>query len=332
VNNISNLFDNLQEGNPWFFLFGTEAYMESKGIQLTTENQIDALIEFQKTFEFDITFPRMDLDEYIEIISNVEDKKTQILKSKDWSQFKPNEILKPISLKEITQSTTYKVLKNLKENSNANFNYLGGYIPAPYTLVSLILNLQTASELVIYEPEFLKSLVEFSVPIIKKYSKFMSKLVDTLFILAPSECTIMKNSYIDIVQDSMNTIIKYCVSELNRPTFIHFCASKVSQVVNEDIVKPMKDAGLIGLNIPNIIETKNLARELDLILCGGIDPVNIQVQPKEIVLTELKNLIQETNDIKHIFATNCQIKWAPGQISSDKLIKLFKKIKYLLNE
>lgn len=327
---ITNIYKNLQKGDPWFSLFALEAYMESQGIEQNPINQIKALKEFQKTYNFDILFPRMDLDEYIEIISNVKEKKKNISKSQDWAQFEPNQIIHSPSLTQISQSSTYQVLKNLYNPSDGIFRYIGGYVPAPYTLVSLILDLQVASELVIYKPEFLKSLIEFSQPIINFYAKMISEFVDTIFILAPSECTIMKRSYIDIVQDSMNKLIKYCVSELNKPTVIHFCAKKVSHVVNDDIIGPMKDAGIIGLNIPNRIENMELAERYNLILCGGIDPVTIQIQPKEKTLKELKQLIIDTKDIPYIYATNCQVKWAPGQISARDLVKLFKDIKQLL--
>jgi uroporphyrinogen-III decarboxylase len=306
--------------------------MESKGLNLSPESQVDALREFQRNYELDLAFPRMDLDEYVEIISNAEEKKTQISKSKEWSKFEPTEILRKTTPEDIYQSSTYRILKNLHDNSNEIFRYIGGYVPAPYTLISLILDLQTASELVIFDPQYLKSLVDFSVPVIKQYTKLISQFVDTLFILAPSECTIMKNSYIDIVQDSMNDIIHYCVSELNKPTLIHFCANKVSQVVNEDVVEPMKKAGIIGLNIPNIVESMDLAKKYNLILCGGIHPVEIQVETEQKMLNELKELIQKTKDIKYIFATNCQVKWAPGQKSSEELNLLFKKIRNLLKK
>lgn len=327
---ITNIYENLTQGQPWFTLFAIEAYMESQGIKLNPPNQITALIKFQKELNFDILFPRMDLDEYVELVSNIEDKKEKISKSKDWIEFKAKEIFSNPSSTLISQSSTYKVLKNVRKKSDNSNLYIGGYIPAPYTLVSLIIELQTASELVIFEPDYLKSLVEYSIPIIKQYSKLISEFVDTFFILAPSECTIMKNSYIDIVQDSMNNLITYCASELNLPPIIHFCAKKISQVVNEDVIKPMKDAGLIGLNIPNIIDSLELAKRHDLILCGGIDPVNIQIQPKEKTLKELKVLLEKTNEIKFIFATNCQVKWAPGQISAERLNKLFREIKNLL--
>ncbi|MBD3211968.1 MAG: hypothetical protein GF311_05095 [Candidatus Lokiarchaeota archaeon] len=306
--------------------------MESKGLNISPASQVNALREFQRTYKFDLAFPRMDLDEYVEIISNAEEKKAQISKSKEWSKFEPSEILRTTSPEDIYQSSTYRVLKDLHDHSNGIFRYIGGYVPAPYTLISLILDLQTASELVIFNPKYLKSLVEFSVPIIKQYTNLISQFVDTLFILAPSECTIMKNSYIEIVQDSMNNIIRYCVSELNKPTLIHFCANKVSQVVNEEVVKPMKEAGIIGLNIPNIIENKDLAKKYNLILCGGIDPVKIQVELEQKTLNELRELLQATNDIKYIFATNCQVKWAPGQKSSEELNLLFKHIRNLLKK
>ncbi|MBD3193953.1 MAG: hypothetical protein GF317_02790 [Candidatus Lokiarchaeota archaeon] len=327
-----NIFDKLKKGNPWFSIFAIEAYMESMDLELTPENQVNALYKFQKKYEFDLVFPRMDLDEYVEIVSNAEDKKSQISKSKDWSQFGPKDIFKITSDENIIQSSTYKVLQNLQTDSNDIFRYVGGYIPAPYTLVSLILDLQTASELVIFEPDYLKSLVKFTIPIIKQYTKLISEFVDTFFILAPSECTIMKNSYINIIQESMNDLIAYCALELKKPTLIHFCASKVSQVVNEEVVKPMKEAGLLGLNVPNIIESKDLAKKYDLILCGGIDPVKIQVEPEQKTLEELRVLLENTSDINYIFATNCQVKWAPGQISSEQLNALFTKIKDLLDQ
>ncbi|MFO7797905.1 MAG: uroporphyrinogen decarboxylase family protein [Promethearchaeati archaeon] len=330
MNYITNIYKSLQKGDPWFSLFAIEAYMESHDIEQNPLNQIKALKEFQKTYNFDITFPRMDLDEYVEIVSNVKKKKINISKSQDWAQFEPKEIIRSPTLARISQSSTYQVLKNLYESSDGIFRYKGGYIPAPYTLVSLILDLQVASELVIYNPEFLKSLIEFSQSIINFYAKMISEFVDTLFILAPSECTIMKRSYIDIIQDSMNKLIKYCVSELNKPTLIHFCAKKISHVLNDDIIGPMKDAGIIGLNIPNVIENIQLAKKYNLILCGGIDPVSIQIQPKEKTLKDLKQLIKDTKNIPFIYATNCQIKWAPGQISSRDLNKLFSEIKQLL--
>ena len=330
MNNIKNLYENLQKGDPWFCLFAIEAYMESQGIELNPINQINSLIEFQKKYNFDITFPRMDLDEYVDIVSNVKEKKKTISKSQDWAQYTPEQIIRSPNSTQIAQSSTYQVLNDIYAKSNGVFRYSGGYIPGPYTLVSLILDLQTASELVIYNPEFLKSLIEFSEPILKFYSKMISAFVDTFFILAPSECTIMKRSYINIIQDSMNKLINYCVSELKKPTLIHFCAKKVSQVVNDEIIGPMKNAGINGLNIPNIVENVELAKKYDLILCGGIDPVNIQIQPKEKTLKELKQLLLDTKEIPYIYATNCQVKWAPGQISSEDLTNLFSEIKLLL--
>jgi len=231
-------------------------------------------------------------------------------------------------ISQISKSSTYQVLKAIRnyKNSGNTFNYIGGFLPGPYTLVSLVLDLQTVSELLIFEPEFLGKMVEFATPIIEQYAKDLSENVDTFFILAPSECTIMKNSYIKLIQNSMNQLIQYCVSELHIPTLMHFCATKNKNVINEEIIKPMKNAGISGLNIPNIIENIPLAQEYDLILCGGIDPIKIQIETIDKTLEMISALLSETISTKFILATNCQIKWAPDQISSEDLINLFFKL------
>lgn len=300
--------------------------MEAKKIENTVQNQINALKSFQKTYNFDLTFPIMDLDEYVGIISNIGNKDQEIKKSKEYAQFSPEEILRMPKEQTIKQSTTYQVLKGLKKQNEDSLNYIGGYIPAPYTLVSLVLELQVASELMIFEPEFLESLIIFSNKIIKQYAKLISNFVDTFFILAPSECTIMKRSYIQYVQESMNNLIEYCVSNLNIPSIMHFCSKKTGQVVNDDIIEPMKEAGIMGLNIPHIIENVEMAKKYELILCGGIDPVNIQIDPEEKTFQQLEELLTSTREIRYIFGTNCQVKWAPGQIESEKLLELYVKL------
>ncbi|TFF99557.1 MAG: hypothetical protein EU541_04615 [Promethearchaeota archaeon] len=300
--------------------------MKANNIENNIENQIKAFKKFQKTHSFELTFPIMDLDEYVEIVSNLQDKTKSIKKSQEFAKFQPQDILKIPQEKHIKQSLSYQVLKGIHEINNNSFHYIGGYVPAPYTLVSLVLELQIASELMIFKPKFLENLIAHSTEILKQYAKLIYKFVDTFFILAPSECTIMKKSYIKYVQESMNSLIKYCVSDLKIPSIMHFCSNKTGQVVNEDVIKPMKEAGISGLNIPHIIQNIGLAKKYELILCGGINPVNIQLQPQKATLQELEKLLQSTNEIKYIFGTNCQVNWAPGQIKAKELLSLYKKL------
>ena len=325
---MKNIYEHLSQNDPWFCFFAIESYMKALNIELNIENQIKALINYQRDYNFDLVFPRMDLDEYVDFISKVKTKKDKISKSKDWVNYSPNQIFNTPDIPQISKSSTYQVLKAIRDyrNSGNTFNYIGGFIPAPYTLVSLVLDLQTVSELVIFEPDFLRKMVEFITPIIKKYAESLSNFVDTFFILAPSECTIMKTSYINLVQKSMNQLIHYCVSELNIPTIMHMCATKNKNVVNEEVIKLMKKAGISGLNIPNIIENTPLAQKYDLILCGGIDPVQIQLEPFENTFEKISSLLRKIKSNKFILATNCQIKWAPDQISSEELINLFFKL------
>jgi len=325
---MKNIYEHLSEESPWSCFFAIESYMKALNIELTIENQIKALIHYQRDYNFDLVFPRMDLDEYTDFISKVKSKKDKISKSEDWANFSPEQIFNTPDLSQISNSSTYQVLKAIRDyrNSRNTFKYLGGFIPAPYTLVSLVLDLKVVSELVIFDPEFLKKMVEFITPVIEQYAKILSNYVDTFFILAPSECTIMKNSYINLVQKSMNHLIHYCVSELNIPTIIHICGAKNKNIINEEIIKPMKNAGICGLNIPNIIENTPLAHKYDLILCGGIDPVQIQLEPFEKTFKKISSLLKEILSMKFILATNCQIKWAPDQISSEDLINLFYKL------
>jgi uroporphyrinogen-III decarboxylase len=325
---MTNIYENLSQNTPWYCFFAIESYMKALNIELTVENQIKALLNYQKDYNFDLIFPRMDLDEYVDFISKVKTKKEIISKSKDWVNFSPEQIFNTPDMPQISNSSTYQVLKAIRDyrNSGNTFKYIGGFIPAPYTLVSLVLDLQTVSELVIFEPEFLRKMVEFTTPIIKQYAKVLSNYIDTFFILAPSECTIMKKSYINLVQKSMNQLIHYCVSKLNIPTIMHMCTTKNKNIVNDEVIKPMKKAGICGLNIPNIIENTPLAQKYDLILCGGIDPVQIQLEPFENTFEKISSLLRKIKSNKFILATNCQIKWAPDQISSEELINLFFKL------
>ncbi len=325
---MMSIYDHLSQESPWSCFFAIESYIKALHIELTAENQIKALINYQKDYNFDLIFPRMDLDEYVDFISKVKTKKEEISKSKDWVNISPEKIFNVPNMPQISKSSTYQILKAIRDykSTGNTFKYIGGFIPAPYTLVSLVLDLQTVSELVIFEPEFIRKMVEFITPIIEQYAKVLSSFVDTFFILAPSECTIMKKSYINLVQKSMNQLIHYCVSELNIPTIMHMCATKNKNIVNEEIIKPMKKAGICGLNIPNITENIPLAQKYDLILCGGIDPVQIQLEPFEKTCKIISSLLNKTISMKFILATNCQIKWAPDQISSEDLINLFFKL------
>ncbi len=301
--------------------------MALKGIEDTVQNQIYAFKEFQKTYNFELSFPTMDLDEYIKLTSNLGEEKNMIRKSRDYAKHSVDDIIKAPMKHKITQSTTYQVLKGIKEARGNSINFIGGYIPAPYTLASMVLELQVASELMIFEPEFLKTLITFSGEIIEQYAKLISQFVDTIFILAPSECTIMKQSYRKYVEESMNKLIQYCVSELNIPTMMHFCAKKNKNIVNEDIITPMKEAGIDGLNIPNIITNVGLAKKLDLILCGGIDPISIEVRTVEEILGELKQTLDDTKHIKYISATNCQI-----TSENKKMLGLFSELKNIIRD
>ncbi|MFX0073203.1 MAG: uroporphyrinogen decarboxylase family protein [Candidatus Hermodarchaeota archaeon] len=303
--------------------------MQAKDLSFEHENHVSAMQKIQELYDLEIIFPRMDLDEYVEIVSrNI--KKEELKHKDEWLKLNPENIISIPDIDIIKSTTTYKVLKDVSSELKSNFKYIGGYLPAPYTLASLVMNLQISSELVIFEPDFLKSVVKQSKKAIIQYAETIKNFVDIFNILAPSECTIMQRSYRELVSEFMNEIISYCTNDLNKPCFIHFCSRKNKQIVNYDVVKPMKDAGLIGLNIPNIIEQIDLAKELELILFGGIDPVKIQQDPKELIIAQIKEMLTKTKDIKFILGTNCQVKWAPGQISSEGLLNIFKQIKNLL--
>lgn len=301
-------------------------------MDMDVDNQIKAFGKFQKHYRCDITFPIMDLDEYVNLVSNIHNKKEDIQKSKDFAKFSPEEILKIPQTSVIENSITYQVLEGIQKQFKEPTRYIGGYIPAPYTLVSLVLELQVASELMIFEPDYIESLIQFSTEIVEQYAALIKDFVDTFFILAPSECTIMKKTYIDRVQESMNRLIKYCVSDLKMPSIVHFCSKKTGQVVNEDIIKAMKGAGIEGLNIPTIIQNVDLAKKYDLVLCGGIDPISIQLHPFEKFRQQLLEILESTHENRYIFGTNCQVKWAPGQINAKELLNLFDKIKILRNK
>lgn len=304
--------------------------MKMKNFNFTTTNQIKALLDLQRKLNLDVVFTRMELDEYMKIFSNPLLNKKYLKKREDWLNLNVEDIIKMPKPEKIRDSTSFQVLKSIKSKKGKLFKFIGGYIPAPYSLISLILDLQITSELVIYNPEFLHSLIERARRAIIQYAEEINEFVDLFNILAPSECTILKRSYINLVSRAMNELIHDFVYELEIPTFVHFCSLKNKQVVNKEILKPMKDAGLVALNIPNILENIELAKNLDLILFGGIDPTHIQQKTKDEILREIKKVLINTQNIKFILGTNCQVKWTPNQIKSDKLLDLLTKIRKLV--
>ncbi|MHA1731196.1 MAG: hypothetical protein ACTSU5_04600 [Promethearchaeota archaeon] len=326
-------FPELVPGRPWYSLFVTEFFMRVYDLPFNVENQVRALAHLQRTYDLDLSFPRMDLDEFGGLFrGSAFSAGSSPVTRGEVSERDPASIVRAPKGGEVAASPSFRVLKRLASRGpgSPEFKHLGAYIPGPYSLFSSVVGIQVASELCILERKFVREVMAEAARAVGIYAEKLSVIVDVFLVLAPSECTISRRAYTTTVAASMIELVRHVAKNLGVPTALHFCSSDNSQVVNRETILPLVGAGLGALNVPNIAEHLGLASDLGVALWGGIDPIEVQRKPREVVLRELRGLLDVTSDSGFVLGTNCQVHQIPKVICSGALLDKLMAIKKLV--
>jgi uroporphyrinogen-III decarboxylase len=319
--------------DPGFALYLAEYYMRLSRAEPTIENEITALQSIQRTFSPDILFPAMDLDEFASLFAG-----EGFIDSGsggdavDWNNQALESIIRSPTREEMEASHSVQLLDAVGTNKSLHPRYLGAFCPAPFTLVSNIIGLQTASDLLRRNIEFLTALVSRAAAVLVDYVQVIREKAGVIVVLAPNECRISRRAYDAVAMASVQDLVGAVASGGDIVSFLHLCARNNEHIVNSDVIAPLARLGLTGLNVPNILHAAQLAQDLDLVLLGGIDPVDILQREWQAIMQETRVLFEETKGLRFILGMNCRMAKNPAIEPTSALLTNFLELKKLVRE
>lgn len=316
-------------GKPWFTFFATEFFMDVYGLPFSVENQVKVLSKVRRGFKPDLYFPRMDLDEFATLFGGPA-RGPGCMTASGLAAADPGDLVRVPSAADVRETPSWRVLDAVGPTLDDTSERAGCYVPAPYSLLTSIAGLQPASEALITAPDAIARAMPVLSGAIVAYIDAMAGIPGTgmIVILAPSECTISRRMYKTFVAGPMLDVIR-AAARTGIPTFMHFCSPDNAHLVNEEIVWPMRDAGLAGLNVPRVVEAVPLATSLGLALFGGLDPIQVQRDHRVLVLDKAREMIDGTRSVSFILGTNCQVKRLPRVSCTGALLTKFMELRKL---
>ncbi len=312
--------------DPGLVLYATGFFMRVYDMPATVENEINALKSIQRTYSPDILFPRMELDEFKQLFSL---KATPIAEEKKYA---PEELIKLPTREEIIASHSVAVLRRAIGESTLKARYVGAFLPSPYSLASSIIGLQYASKLLLRDRAYINPVIARAGEALIEYGRILRELVDVVVILAPSECTISKRLFDASAQAPLQHLVEVIARGGEEVTFFHLCTRRNEHLLTKDTLAPLAKLGMTGLNIPNVLEHAPIARELNLVVLGGIDPISIQQSPWQDVLQQSRNLLEQTRDLRFILGSDCDLTKIPRIEAEGTLLTKLSELKKLVHE
>ena len=316
-------------------LYVTNFFMKLYKTPIMVDHEVNAMRSIYRTYNTDIIFPRMDLDEFAWLFSNRDVEKTAGGKEEiDWASYQPEDIIRIPNRADLESSYSVQVLKAAREDKPLQDTLLGAFCPTPYSLVTGIIGLQAASTLLIRNRDFLSALVATAANAIVEYIQVLKEVAGVIVLLAPSECTISRKMYDKSVAAPVQQLVEAVAAGDNTVSFLHFCTRANEHLLNAEVITPLAKAGLMGLNVPNVMHAIPLARDLDLVLLGGIDPIGIQQRPWQEIVQETKVLLEEIKDkgTRFVLGTDCNLTKIPLIEASGTLLTKFLELKKLVKE
>ncbi len=312
--------------NPGLVLYATGFFMRVYDMPATVENEINAIKSIQRTYSPDVIFPRMELDEFKQIFSQ---DPTPINEEKKYS---PDELIKIPTRELIIASHSVEVLRRAIGDSTLKARFIGAFLPSPYSLTSSIIGLQYASKLLLRDRAYINPIIARAGEALIEYGHILSDLVDVVVILAPSECTMSKRLFDASAQAPLQHLVEVVARGGEEVTFFHLCTRRNEHLLNKDTLAPLAKLGLTGLNIPNVLENAAIARELDLVMLGGIDPISVQQSPWQDVLQNSRTLLEKAKDLRFILGTDCDLTKIPRIEAEGTLLTKLSELKKLVRE
>ncbi len=312
--------------DPGLALYATGFFMRVYDMPATVENEIIALKSIQRTYGPDLLFPRMELDEFKQLFSQ------SSLAFKEEKMYTPEELIKIPTREECATSHSISVLRRAIGESTLKARYVGGFIPSPYSLASSIIGLQYASKLLLRDRAYINPLIARAGDALIEYGCILSDLVDVVVILAPSECTMSKRLFDASAQAPLQRLVEVVARGGEEVTFFHLCTRRNEHLLTTDTLAPLAKLGLTGLNIPNVLENTAVARELNLAVLGGIDPISVQQSPWQDVLQTSRTLLEKAKDLRFILGTDCDLTKIPRIEAEGTLLTKLSELKKLVRE
>ncbi len=312
--------------DPGLVLYATGFFMRVYDMPATVENEIAALKSIQRTYSPDVLFPRMDLDEFKQLFSQ---QSTPFYEDKKYA---PEELIKIPTHAEIAASHSVEVLQRAIGETAIKARFVGAFLPSPYSLASSIIGLQYASKLLLRDRAYINPIISRAGAALIEYGRVLSDLVDVLVILAPSECTMSKRLFDASAQAPLQQLVEVVARGGEEVTFFHLCTRRNDHLLTKDTLAPLAKVGLTGLNIPNVLENAAVARELNLVVLGGIDPISVQQSPWQDVLQTSRTLLEKAKDLRFILGTDCDLTKIPRIEAEGTLLTKLSELKKLVRE
>ncbi len=312
--------------DPGLVLYATGFFMRVYDMPATVENEINALKSIQRTYNPDVLFPRMDLDEFKLLFSQ------QSNPINEEKKYAPEELIKVPTREEIVASHSVTVLQRAIGDASLKARYVGAFLPSPYSLTSSIIGLQYASKLLLRDRAYINPLIARAGDALIEYGCILSDLVDVVVILAPSECTMSKRLFDASAQAPLQRLVEVVARGGEEVTFFHLCTRRNEHLLTTDTLAPLAKLGLTGLNIPNVLENAAVTRELNLVVLGGIDPISVQQSPWQDVLQTSRTLLEKAKDLRFILGTDCDLTKIPRIEAEGTLLTKLSELKKLVRE
>jgi uroporphyrinogen decarboxylase len=265
--------------------------------------QIDTLLKYYNRLKPDILFPFMDLAVEVESLgleTNIkENDPPEVIEH----PIRQKEDLEGLAKTDISQEGRFNIyietINKLRIESEAA---ISGYVTSPFTMAGLLTGAERIAARTITRPDFISSLIEFSMEISLEYARLQEKAgADCIVLLDPTASLLSPELFRDFVTPYIDNI----AAQLNIPVVLHVCGD-TTPLIDEFI-----NTKMAGLSLDYGVNLKEIMPRIpeNILVMGNIDPVRTVFggNPKSI-FNKTSQLISDLKEYDNFIpATGCDV-------------------------